>query len=79
LIVTRLIKGAASKTTGTITTQAISQDLNQNANRGTSCHRGAIAIPAATAHVNPDWMTPNKKWPYRFGNFGIGEPLRVRA
>lgn len=40
-------------------------------NNGTSCHRGAIAIPVATA-VTADWMPPNRKWLYSAGSFGIG-------
>jgi hypothetical protein len=56
-----LIKGAANKTKGVITIQAMSQDLSQLATNIPWPRNGALAIPAATAQVKPDWMNPNTK------------------
>jgi hypothetical protein len=52
-----LIKGAARKTKGVMTIQAMSHWLiNMPWPRN-----GALAIAAATAQVKPDWMNPKTK------------------
>jgi len=46
--------GVASNTNGIIVVQATIQDFNQWLKKAPSCTKGALAIPAAIAHVNPD-------------------------
>jgi hypothetical protein len=57
-----LIAGAASRTIGNIVTQAINQDTSQCQKKLPVVSDGKLAMPAATKHVSPDWMTAKTKW-----------------
>jgi hypothetical protein len=75
-----LIAGAASKTTGNIVTQAISQDTSQFRKKWPLSSEGKLAMPAAIREVKPDWITPKTKWVWRRGMWSIGEiPGRTDA
>jgi hypothetical protein len=54
--------GEANRTNGIIITQAKAQDLSQWPINNPLYINGPLAIPAAIAHVNPDWINPNRKW-----------------
>jgi hypothetical protein len=56
-----LIAGAATSTSGNIVIHEISQDSSQFWMKPPVSMNGKLAIAAAIAHVNPDWMTPKTK------------------
>ena len=56
------MNGEASRTKGIMIAQAMIHDLNHWLMKSPLPKNGALAIPAAIAHVKPDWINPNKKW-----------------
>jgi len=61
-ISSHLMAGAASTTTRNIVAYEINQDDNQFCKKRPIASAGKLAIPAATRHLNPDWMNPKTKW-----------------
>lgn len=53
--------GAANNTTGSMMIQASTAERSQCERNAPSLKNGALATAAATAEVNPDWITPNTK------------------
>lgn len=60
-------------TTGTIVTQAVSQELTQFSSAPSAPIR-QIVMAAAMAVVSPDCISANRKCAYRCGSMGAGSP-----
>jgi hypothetical protein len=63
--------GAAISTTGSMVAHDRSHALNQCAAKVPESKRDMLAIAAAMAQVNPDWMTLKTKCVYRVEIFSI--------
>jgi hypothetical protein len=63
--------GAAISTTGSIVAHEKSQALNQCAAKVPESKKDMLAIAAAMAQVNPDWMTLKTKCVYCAEIFSI--------